>query len=160
VLVDDLRQEPRFLRRELALASGYEALLCMPLKAQTKAVGTLQLYASAEPHLSRDNLPLVQATAEQLAVAIANAHLHQTAKASEAEYRCLVENIPKPIFRLDLEGRSAAKRCSPYSATNLPPSQAHCWPAVINTGRNRLSARDVPPYPAAWAIHQSSHRGF
>jgi PAS domain S-box-containing protein len=38
-------------------------------------------------------------------VAIANAHLHQTVKASEAEYRSLVENIPKVIFRLDLEGR-------------------------------------------------------
>ena len=46
----------------------------------------------------------MQATSEQLAVAIANAHLHQTVKASEAEYRSLVENIPKVIFRLDLAG--------------------------------------------------------
>jgi PAS domain S-box-containing protein len=37
-------------------------------------------------------------------VAIANADLHQTVKASESEYRSLVENIPKLIFRLDLEG--------------------------------------------------------
>jgi PAS domain S-box-containing protein len=73
--------------------------------AQTKAVGTLQLYGSAERRLSRQLLPLVQAISEQVAVAIANAHLHQTVKASEAEYRSLVENIPKLIFRLDLEGR-------------------------------------------------------
>ena len=105
VLVDDLRHESRFLRRELALASGYEALWCVPVMAQTEAVGTLQLYGSAVRHLSREILPLLQATSEQLAVAIANAHLHQTVKASEAEYRSLVENIPKVIFRLDLEGR-------------------------------------------------------
>jgi PAS domain S-box-containing protein len=105
VLVDDLRQEPLFLRRELALASGYETMLCVPLMAQTQAVGTIQLYGSAERHLSREILPLVQAASDQLAVAIANAHLHQTVKTSEAEYRSLVENIPKMIFRLDLEGR-------------------------------------------------------
>jgi PAS domain S-box-containing protein len=105
VLVDDLRREPLFSRRELALASGHETLVCIPLRAQAKAVGTLQLYGSAEQHLSRNSLPLIQATAEQLAVAIANAHLHQTVKASEAEYRGLVENIPKLILRLDLQGR-------------------------------------------------------
>ena len=105
VLVDDLRQETRFSRREAALASGYEALWCVPLRAQTRAVGTLQLFGSAERQLSHEILPLLQAIAEQLAVAIANAHLHQTIKASEAEYRSLVENIPKLIFRLDREGR-------------------------------------------------------
>ena len=52
VLVDDLRHESRFLRRELALASGYEALWCVPMMVQTKAVGTLQLYGSAVRHLS------------------------------------------------------------------------------------------------------------
>jgi PAS domain-containing protein len=49
-------------------------------------------------------LPLLRPAAEQLAVAIANAHLHQTVKTLEAEYRSLVENIPKLIFRLDLLG--------------------------------------------------------
>ena len=73
--VDDLRHESRFLRRELAIASGYEALWCVPVMAQTKAVGTLQLYGSAVRHLSPEILPLLQATSEQLAVAIANAHL-------------------------------------------------------------------------------------
>jgi PAS domain S-box-containing protein len=107
VLVADLRREPLFLRGELALASGYETMLCVPLMAQTKPVGTLQLYGNAERRFSSESLPLVQATAEQLALAITKAHLHQTVRASEAEYRSLVENIPKLIFRLDLDGRCA-----------------------------------------------------
>jgi two-component system, NtrC family, sensor kinase len=140
VLVDDLRQEPRFLRRELALASGYEALLCVPLMAQTTAVGTLQLYGSAERRLSCDSLPLVQAISEQLAVAIANAHLHQTVKASEAEYRSLVENIPKLIFRLDLEGRCVFVNRAVQTILGWPP------PAVM--GPPRL--RDFLGHPDDW----------
>ena len=105
VLVEALSREPLFLRREPALACGYQALLCVPLMAQTKAVGTLQLYGNAAHRLSREVLSLVQAGSDQLAVAIANAYLHQTVRASEAAYRSLVENIPKLIFRLDLDGR-------------------------------------------------------
>jgi PAS domain S-box-containing protein len=140
VLVDDLRREPLFLRRELALASGYETLLCMPLIAQTKAVGTLQLYGGAERHLSRDSLPLAQATAEQLAVAIANAHLHQTVKASEAEYRSLVENIPKVIFRLDLEGRCTFVNRAVQTMLGWPPQ------AVMDAPR----LREVLGHPDDW----------
>ena len=39
--------------------------------AQDRVVGTLQLYGSAERPLSRESLPLLQATSEQLAAAIA-----------------------------------------------------------------------------------------
>jgi PAS domain S-box-containing protein len=121
ILVDDLSQELRFLRREVALASGYEAVLCVPLTSQTRAVGTLQLYGNAERHLSREILPLLQAMSEQLAVAIANAHLHQTVKASEAEYRSLVENIPKLIFRLELEGRCVFVNRAVQTILGWPP---------------------------------------
>jgi PAS domain S-box-containing protein len=140
VLVDDLRQEPRFLRRELALANGYEALLCVPLMAQTRAVGTLQLYGSAVHRLSRAILPLLQATSEQLAVAIANAHLHQTVKASEAEYRSLVENIPKLIFRLNREGRCVF--------VNQAVQTILGWPASAVMGAPSL--RDVLGHPDDW----------
>jgi PAS domain S-box-containing protein len=140
LLVDDLRREPLFLRRDLALASGYEALWCVPLVAQTKPVGTLQLYGSAARRLARESLPLLQATAEQLAVAIANAHLHQTVKASEAEYRSLVENIPKLIFRLDLEGRCVF--------VNQAVQTILGWPAEAVMGAPRL--RDLLGHPDDW----------
>jgi two-component system, NtrC family, sensor kinase len=104
-LVEDLSREPLFLHREAALASGYQALLCVPLLAHTRPIGTIQLYGGTAHRWSPEILPLVQATAEQLAVAIANAHLHQSVKASEAEYRSLVENTPRLMFRLDLDGR-------------------------------------------------------
>src|SRR5262249_35778085 len=64
VLVEDLGREPRFLRHEAALASGYIAVLCTPLIAQGTPVGTLQLYASAERQYSAELLPPVQAVSE------------------------------------------------------------------------------------------------
>jgi PAS domain S-box-containing protein len=108
--------------------------------AQSKAVGTLQLYGSAERRLSREILPMVQATSEQLAVAIANAHLHQTVKASETEYRSLVENIPKLIFRLDPEGRCVFVNRAVQTILGWP------LPAVI--GAPRL--RDFLGHPEDW----------
>ena len=139
-LVDDLRQAPLFLRRELALANGYETLLCVPLMAQTKTVGTIQLYGSADRHLSHESLPLVQAVSEQLAVAIANAHLHHTVKASEAEYRSLVENLPKLMFRLDLEGRCLFANRAVQTILGWPPQ------AVMDAPR----LREVLGHPDDW----------
>jgi PAS domain S-box-containing protein len=104
VVVADLGREPLFLRREAALACGYRALLCTPLIAQGKPLGTLQLYGDPEQCCPPETLPLIRAIAEQLAVAIANAHQHQTVRASEAEYRSLVENTPLLIFRLSPQG--------------------------------------------------------
>jgi two-component system, NtrC family, sensor kinase len=104
VLVEDPAREPHFQCREAALASGYVAMLCVPLIAQGKPVGILQLFSSPEHQYAVELLPLVQAISGQLAVAIANAHLHANVRASEGEYRSLVENTPRLIFRLDTDG--------------------------------------------------------
>jgi PAS domain S-box-containing protein len=140
VLVEDLRQEPLFLRRQAALASGYQALLCVPLMAQSQPVGTLQLYGNAEHRLSPDSLPLIQAMSEQLAVAIANADLHQTVRTSEAEYRSLVENIPKLIFRLDLQGHCLF--------VNQAMKSLLGWPTEAVVHASRL--RDLLGHPEDW----------
>jgi len=75
-----------------------------------------------------------------LAIAIANAHLHHTVKASEAEYRSLVENIPKLIFRLNLEERCVF--------INLAVQTILGWPlqALLNVSR----LRDVLGHPDDW----------
>ena len=132
VLVEDAGQEPRFLRREAALASGYVAVLCTPLIAQGKPVGTLQLYASAEHRYSAELLPLVQAISEQLAVAIANAHLHQSVRASEV-------GVPQP------GGEHATADFSPGSGRPLhlcqPDPADHVGVAQPDRRQRRAPAR-------------------
>jgi PAS domain S-box-containing protein len=104
VLVESLAEEKEFLRRDIAFACRYRALLSTPLTAQGKPLGTLQLYGQDERCCPPETLPLVHSVAEQLAVAIANARLHETLKDSESEYRSLVENTPRLIFRLNPHG--------------------------------------------------------
>jgi PAS domain S-box-containing protein len=105
VRVETLADQGEFLRRDMALACGYRALLSTPLIAQGTPLGTLQLYGQNERSCPPESHPLIHSIAEQLAVAIANARLHETVKESEAEYRSLVENTPRLIFRLDPYGR-------------------------------------------------------
>ncbi len=105
VLVETLADQGEFLRRDIALAHGYRSLLSTPLIAQGAPLGTLQLYGQDERCCRPETLPLIHSIAEQLAVAIANARLHETVRDSEAEYRSLVENTPRLIFRLDPHGR-------------------------------------------------------
>ena len=105
VLIEDLGAEARFSRPEAAVACGYGALICSPLLVQSIPLGALQLYGRGDQSFPLQTLPFVQSIADQLAVAIANARLHQSVKAAEAEYRSLVENTPRLIVRLDPHGR-------------------------------------------------------
>jgi PAS domain S-box-containing protein len=105
MLVENLAEDRSFLRRDMALACGYRSLLSAPLIAQGTPLGTLQLYGQDAHCCPPDALPFIHSIAEQLAVAIANARLHESLKISEAEYRSLVENTPRLIFRLDPRGR-------------------------------------------------------
>lgn len=140
LLVENLEVEAQFFRQEAARACGYRKLLCTPLIAQGRALGTLQLYGTTEHCCAPETLPLLQAVAEQLAVAIANAHLHQTVKASEAEYRGLVENLPKLIFRLDLHGRCVFVNSAVQSMLGWPHQE------VVDAPR----LRDLLGHPEDW----------
>ncbi|MBI3328732.1 MAG: PAS domain S-box protein [Nitrospinae bacterium] len=140
VLVEDVDEEPQFLRREAARAFGYRSLLCTPLLAHGTPIGTLQIYAQARHGLTLEMSPLVRAIAQQLAVAIANAHLHQTLKTSEAEFRSLVENTPRLIFRLDPHGRCTF--VNPAIQTMLG------WPAQALL--RSPSMRDLLGHPDDW----------
>jgi len=140
VLVENLEVEAQCFRHEAARAYGYRKLLCTPLIAQGRALGTLQLYGTSEHCCDPETLPLLQAVAELLAVAIANVQLHQTVKASEAEYRGLVENLPKLIFRLDLHGRCVFINSVVQSMLGWPHQ------AVIDAPR----LRDVFGHPEDW----------
>ncbi|MBI3330320.1 MAG: PAS domain S-box protein [Nitrospinae bacterium] len=140
VLVEDVDEEPQFFRREAARSFGYRTLLCTPLLAQGMPIGTVQIYGQAGHRFTSEMFPLVHAIAQQLAGAIVNARLHQTLKASEAEYRSLVENTPRVIFRLDPHGRCTF--VNPALRTMLG------WPAQALVRSPRM--RDLLGHPDDW----------
>jgi hypothetical protein len=72
-------------------------------------------------------------------MAIANAYLYQTLKASEAEYRRLVENIPKLIFRVDQQGRCLFVNLAVQTTLGWPPLPSWPPPACVRSWGARMT---------------------
>jgi len=73
----DVRHDPRIRYREEAAKEGLVSLLCLPLRRANEAFGVLRVYSGARHRWSPRERRLLQAFAEQAAVALDNARLHE-----------------------------------------------------------------------------------
>ncbi len=74
VLVDDLLEDERWLRRDDS--QQHRSLIAVPLIVSEDILGVLMLYHRQVGHFSEDQLDLIQATAKQIAITINNAQLY------------------------------------------------------------------------------------
>jgi hypothetical protein len=77
VSVLDVRHDPRFRYREEAAAEGLVSVLCLPLRRGEGAFGVLRVYSGQRHLWSRRERRLLQGFAEQAALALENARLHE-----------------------------------------------------------------------------------
>ncbi len=77
VLVDDVLQDPRWLKLTDAPEPHHRSALAVPLLRGAECVGVLLLYHQDVGHFSDDHLDLIQAVANQVAVAVNNAELYR-----------------------------------------------------------------------------------
>lgn len=101
-LVSDTANDPLFTPwREFALARGYAAVLCLPLRAAGTPFGVLAIYSEQANSFEKSEVELLTEMANNLAFGItalrgqaqnrmANAALQE----AEAKYRQLVEEVP------------------------------------------------------------------
>lgn len=77
VLVPDVQRDHRFFP-EIDRISGLTTreMLCVPVKTREKTLGVLQTINKKEGHFREDDLPVLHALANQVAIAIENARLH------------------------------------------------------------------------------------
>ena len=80
--VMDVRLAP--VREQLA-ETGIEAAVGLPLRVREDLIGLLAIFPPRRRTLTQDELALVTALAAQLAVAVQNARLHETATRNDAE---------------------------------------------------------------------------
>jgi len=78
--------------------------MALPLVSLQEVIGAVTIQSTEQAAFSQQDIVILRIIADQLAVAIENAHLFTRSKESESKYRELVENANSVIFRMDTNG--------------------------------------------------------
>ncbi|MEO6666930.1 MAG: GAF domain-containing protein, partial [Nitrospiria bacterium] len=139
IAVLDVTKDPLYVYPDLARHEGLRSLLSVPMLCQGRAIGVINSY-TAEPHVFLpDEIDLLQAIANQAAVAIDNTRLVQeTAQMHDAlELRKLVEKAKGILMRERRLTEEEAFRVLQRQAMNNRRPIKQVAEAVIVTARSR-----------------------
>ena len=116
-------------RTELVKSYGIQAYACQPLMSQGRVLGTLSFGTRRRSRFTKDELALMQAVADQVAVAVErklfvqalwNSRERERLRVMEME--AILEAVPVPIFlSRDSSGRSITGNPTAYKLLQLPP---------------------------------------
>jgi PAS domain S-box-containing protein len=86
MVINDTETDPAFVPwREAALARGYRSAVGLPIFYEKEVMGTLLLYSGEPGYFTADRLPVLQAFANQAAVALQKARLYEETRRYAAE---------------------------------------------------------------------------
>lgn len=83
ICVLDIKKDPRYLNREIAIKEGLCSLACVPMAVKGRVIGVLNCYTSKKHNFTKPELDILTAVANQAAVAIENAELDLRARSAE-----------------------------------------------------------------------------
>jgi GAF domain-containing protein len=83
ITVLDVREDNRYLNRDIARKEGLVSLVSVPLAIKGRVIGVLNCYTSRKHKFSKHELGLLSALANQSALAIENAELDLRARSAE-----------------------------------------------------------------------------
>ena len=83
ICVLDVKEDQRYLNRDIAKKEGLCSLACVPLAVKGRVIGVLNCYTSKRHKFSNHELDLLKALANQAALAIENAELDLRARSAE-----------------------------------------------------------------------------
>jgi len=111
-LRSNLELEPRLPGDDILLAGGVRSYLIVPLIAQGRAIGALLLGSFVANRYSPDDVPLVEAVAKQIALAVDNMQAYEAISRLrsqlEEENRYLQEEIKSDYNFEEIVGQSPA----------------------------------------------------
>jgi two-component system, NtrC family, sensor histidine kinase KinB len=108
VLVPDTSQDERWLHRpdDDREQSGSKSAICAPvIMPEDQLVGIITIVHPQPGFLTESHIRLLQAIADQAAIAIHNARIYRSLEAAHSRYRELFEDSIDPILISDMEGR-------------------------------------------------------
>ncbi len=83
ICVLDVKEDPRYLNKDIAVKEGLYSLASVPLAVKAQVIGVLNCYTSKKHVFSQHELGVLTALANQAAVAIENAELDIRARSAE-----------------------------------------------------------------------------
>ncbi len=83
ICVLDVKQDQRYLNRDIAEKEGLYSLVSVPLAVKNRVIGVLNCYTSKRHKFTKNELSLLTVLANQAAVAINNAELDVRARSAE-----------------------------------------------------------------------------
>lgn len=133
VCVLDVKDDPRYLNRDIAKREGLFSLACVPMAVKGRVIGVLNCYTSKKHKFSKHELDLLTALANQAAIAIENAELDLRARSAEEALttRKLVERA-KDILSQDANiSSSEAYRLIQKQSMDIRKSMREVAEAII-----------------------------
>ncbi len=93
IVVRDVTREPRYMYPDVARKEGIVSLVSVPMMVKDRAIGVINSYTKTEHTFRQEEIDILQAVANQAAVAIENTHLSEEILAAKEalESRKLVE---------------------------------------------------------------------
>jgi GAF domain-containing protein len=79
----DVKNDERYLNRDIAIKEKLCSLVCVPLAVKGRVIGVLNCYTSKKHKFSKHEIDLLTALASQAAMAIENAELDLRARSAE-----------------------------------------------------------------------------
>ena len=128
IVAEDILHTPD-PRTELVKSYGIQAYACQPLLVGGKPLGTLSFGTRQKTHFNDEELALMQAVADQVAVAMERQQfekdlfdLQEQERAKAEELQAVLDAVPIPIFMSrDPSGRTIKGNPAAYKAMQLPP---------------------------------------
>jgi PAS domain S-box-containing protein len=103
IVAEDIQSTPD-VRTELVRSYGIKAYACHPLMAQDRVLGTLSFGTSTRTRFAEDELALMKAVADHVAIAIERKRVQDVAQAELEKTELLLEAARALSDRTDMEG--------------------------------------------------------
>ena len=123
-IIDDIMADTHGLGDE-AVQAGFRSAVLVPVRGHGKVLGVLGLGTYQMRKFDESDLDLVEVIGNQIGNAVVHAQLQADVRASEEQYRALVEGSDNAIYIADASGRprfanSAFSRVFGYSPLEMP----------------------------------------
>jgi two-component system, response regulator PdtaR len=100
IKVLDVRKDPRFLNKEIAVKDGLVSLLSVPMSAEGEVIGVINCYTSEKYDFSNEDIQMLTTVASQAAIVLKNTELRimKEVVERELEERKIIERAKEIVM--------------------------------------------------------------